>query len=163
MSIICISCSSSNKLSIPFSSDVYQSTPNYLRAVSHGESENYSVAERMAIHNAQTELSSLVQTLVKNVSSELNAKYAEAEWRMYFQKEEMSLSQQIISNFKVVATKDLMNQDRRYEIWVVVEVPRKTLVENFDQFFGSSKLKNIEESKNKFQQLFKEEWEKILN
>jgi hypothetical protein len=97
------------------------------------------------------------------VSSELNAKYAEAEWRMYFQKEEMSLSQQIISNFKVVATKDLMNQDRRYEIWVVVEVPKNTLVENFDQFFSSSKLKNIEESKNKFQQLFKEEWEKILN
>lgn len=158
---VCIACSSSNKLSVPFSKEVYQSSPDYLRTVSHGESENYSVAERIAIHNAQAELASLVQALVKNVASEFNSKYAESEWRSYFQKEEVSISQQTLSKLKVVATKELINSERRYEIWVVLEVPRKTLVENFDQLFAEAKLKNVEQSKKQFQQLFNEEWDKL--
>lgn len=159
--IVCISCSSSNKLSVPFSKEVYQSSSDYLRAVSHGESENYSVAERMAIHNAQAELATLVQSFVKNVSSEFNSKKAESEWSSYFQKEEVSISQQTLSKLKVVTTKELMNSDRRYEIWVVVELPRKTLVEKFDQLFSEAKLNNVEQSKKQFQQLFNEEWDKL--
>lgn len=161
--VLCISCSSSNKLSVPFSKEVYQSSPDFLRTVSHGESENYSVAERMAIHNAQSELATLVQTLVKNVTAEFNSKYAESEWRSSFQKEEVSISQQTLSNLKVVATKELINSDRRYEIWVVVEVPKKTLVENFDPLFTEAKLKNVEQSKKQFQQLFTLEWDKLRN
>ncbi len=159
--VTCVSCSSTTTLTIPFSADVYESSSDYLRTVSHGESENFSVAERMAIHNAQTELASLVQSLVKNVSSEFNSKFADAEWRSYFQKEEMAISQKTISKLRVVATKELINSDKRYEIWVVIEVPRKVLVENFDHFFADSKLKNGVEIKNQFQQLFNEEWNKL--
>ena len=161
--VTCFACSSTNKLSIPFSAEGYQSTSDYVRAVSHGESENSSIAERMAIHNAQTELSVLIQTLVKNVSSEFNSKYAEAEWSSYFQKEEISISQQTMSQLKVVEKKEVLRDDKRYEFWVVVELPRSSLMEHFDRIISASKVKNLEEGKQHFQEVFQDEWAKLVN
>ena len=77
--VVCSSCASTSNVSIPFPADTYQSTSAYLRTVSHGESENENVAERMAIHAAQVELTSLIQTLVKNVNLEFSSVFQSTE------------------------------------------------------------------------------------
>lgn len=163
---LCCACSSTTHLSIPFSASVYQSSSEYVRAVSHGESANEALAERIAIHTAQTELSSLIQAFVKNVNAEFNSIYSDSEskeWKSTFEKEEISISQQTMSKLKVVEKKEILRKDGLYEIWVVVELPRKSLMDGFEQLFSASRLKSVEDKKRRFQQVFDGEWTKLLH
>lgn len=164
--IVCGSCASRSIVSIPFPPDTYQSTSAYLRTVSHGESENENVAERMAIHAAQVELTSLIQTLVKNVTSEFSSSYQSTEleeFKTYFDKEEVSIAQQTMSLLKVVEKKDILRSDQRYEIWVVVELPKRSLMDGFERILSASKASSMDDKKKRFQQVFDAEWSKLLH
>ena len=164
--IVCCSCTSTSKLAIPFSVDAYHSSSAYLRTVSHGESESENVAERMAIHTAQIELTSLIQTLVKNVSTEFNSAFQSAElevWKTYFQKEEMSIAQQTMTRLRVVEKKVILRSDQRYEIWVIVELPKKDFVDGFERIFSASKASSLVDKKNRFRQVFDREWAKLVH
>jgi hypothetical protein len=164
--IVCGSCASTSNVSIPFSADAYQSTSAYLRTFSHGESENENVAERMAIHTAQVELTSLIQTLVKNVNLEFSSVFQSTEseeWKTYFERGEVSIAQQTMSLLRVVEKKDILRKDQRHEIWVVVELPKKDFVDGFERIFSASKASSLEEKKNRFRQVFDREWAKLVH
>jgi hypothetical protein len=151
---------------IPFPADTYQSTSAYFRAVSHGESENENVAERMAIHMAQVELTSLIQTLVKNVTSEFSSSFQSTElkeWKTFFDKEEVSIAQQTMSLLRVVEKKDVLRSDHRYEVWVVVELPKRGIIDEFERILSASKASNMNDKKKRFQQVFDGEWAKLLH
>jgi len=163
--IVCCSCASTSNVSIPFSEDAYQSSSAYLRTVSHGESENENLAERMAIHSAQIELTSLIQTLVKNVNAEFSSAFKSAESegsKSYFQKEEISIAQQTMTRLRVIEKKAILRSDQLYEIWVIVELPKKDFIDGFERIFSDSKASSLEDKKKRFQQVFDGEWAKLV-
>ena len=120
----------------------------------------------MAIHAAQVELTSLIQTLVKNVTSEFSSSYQSTEleeFKTYFDKEEVSIAQQTMSLLKVVEKKDILRSDQRYEIWVVVELPKRSLMDGFERILSASKASSMDDKKKRFQQVFDAEWSKLLH
>jgi hypothetical protein len=164
--VVCGSCASTSNVRIPFPADTYQSTSAYLRTVSHGESENENVAERMAIHAAQVELTSLIQTLVKNVNLEFSSVFQSTEsegWKTYFEREEVSIAQQTMSLLRVVEKKDILRKDQRHEIWVLVELPKRSLMDGFERILSASKASSMDDKKKRFQQVFDAEWAKLLH
>lgn len=161
--IVCSSCASMSKVRIPFPAETYQSTSAYLRTVSHGESESENVAERMAIHSAQVELTSLIQTLVKNVNSEFSSVFESKERKTYFEREEVSIAQQTMSLLRVVEKKDILRKDQQHEIWVLVELPKRSLIDGFERILSDSKVTNLNDKKKRFQEVFDREWAKLLH
>jgi hypothetical protein len=99
---------------------------------------------------------------VKNVNSEFSSVFESKERKTYFEREEVSIAQQTMSLLRVVEKKDILRKDQRYEIWVLVELPKRSLIDGFERILSDSKVTNLNDKKKRFQEVFDREWAKLL-
>jgi hypothetical protein len=60
----------SREIKLPFSEKEFKSNAEFLRVVAHGESASSTLAEKIAMQNAQTNMATRISSLVKNVTED---------------------------------------------------------------------------------------------
>lgn len=154
----------SREIKFPFSEKEYKSNMEFLRVVAHGESASSTLAEKIAIQNAQTNLATIINSLVKNVTEDYSKNISDAnsnEFTSSFETQGRVITNETLSMTNVVDKKVLLKPSNIYDIWVVIEVSKKNLLEGATKSMSSNKKLQLESDKIRFREIFESEMNKI--
>lgn len=172
-SFIFTSCSSSvplakvqesREIKLPFSEKEFKSNSEFLRVVAHGESASSTLAEKIAMQNAQTNLATRINSLVKNVTEDYSKNVSDAnsnEFTSSFESQGRVITNESLSMINVLDKKVLLKPNNIYDIWVVIEVSKKSLLEGASKSMSNNKKLQLEADKVRFREIFESEMNKI--
>lgn len=170
-----VGCSSSKSLQsttesvqikLPFSEKEYKTDKEYIRVVANGESPNLALAEKIATANAQNKMTRLISSVVKNTTENYanqSSDQTNMDFSQNFQVIERTVSNETLTNIKVLDSKVFQKPSKIYDYWVVIEVSRKSLAEGAVNKMSSSKILKLESDQAKFRKIFDEEMSKLNN
>jgi hypothetical protein len=149
---------------MPFSEKEFKSNSDFLRVVAHGESVSSTLAEKIAMQNAQTNLASKINCLVKNVSEDYSKNISDANsngFTTLFETQGRVITNETLSMINVLDKKVLLKPNNIYDIWVVIEVSKKSLLDGANKSMSNNKKLQLEADKIKFREIFEREMNKI--
>jgi hypothetical protein len=167
------SCGSSKKVSytkekkeikMPLSGSDFRTNGEYFRVVSHGESPDLTMAEKIAMSNARAQMAMQIQTLVKAVNENYSNQIKDDnafQTGQSFESLSRDVANQILPNIAVKESKVLMGETNIYEYWVCVEISKKDLKNRSMQQMTSGSESKILKNKETFQRIFDEEMNKL--
>jgi hypothetical protein len=154
----------SREIKLPFSEKEFKSNNEFLRVVAHGESASSTLAEKIAMQNAQTNLATRINSLVKNVTEDYSKNISDAnsnEFTSSFETQGRVITNETLSMINVLDKKVLLKSTNIYDIWVVIEVSKKGLLEGATKSMSSNKKLQLEADKIRFREIFESEMNKI--
>ncbi len=168
--VIITSCSSSkntatkasNEITIPFTEAKYQSDDDYFRAKQVGDSPNLSMAKKIAIQNAKTEMAGNIQSVVKAViESYANQRDIADQTEFESKMEEMSRNviNQKLTDVRIIGEKALQN-DGKYSYWIALEASKESILNGIEKGISADKKLQLQYDQHLFEKTFTEEMEK---
>ena len=154
------------EIKLPFSEKEFKSNNEFLRVVAHGESASSTLAEKIAMQNAQTNLATRINSLVKNVAEDYSKNISDAnsnEFTSSFETQGRVIVKESLAMINVLDKKVLLKPSNIYDFWIVIEVSKKSLLEGATKAMSSSKKLQLEADKVKFREIFENEMNKIDN
>lgn len=154
----------SREIKLPFSEKEFKSNAEFLRVVAHGESASSTLAEKIAMQNAQTNLATRINSLVKNVAEDYSKNISDAnsnEFTSSFETQGRVITNESLSMVNVLDKKVLLKSNNIYDIWVVIEVSKKSLLEGATKSMSNNKKLQLEADKIRFREIFESEMNKI--
>jgi len=154
------------ELKLPFSEKEFKSNNEFLRVVAHGESASSTLAEKIAMQNAQTNLATRINSLVKNVAEDYSKNISDAnsnEFTSSFETQGRVIVKESLAMINVLDKKVLLKPSIIYDFWIVIEVSKKSLLEGATKAMSTSKKLQLEADKVKFREIFENEMNKIDN
>ena len=169
------SCSSSIALSkveeskevkLPFSEKEYKSNAEFIRARANGESRDLQGGEMIARHNAEGVLANTIGTVVKGVTEQYFQNTSDNnsnDFSKKFESTTRTVTNEALSNIKVVDTKTLRKSNGVYDTWMVIEVSKKSLLAGTLKAMSNQKAFKLESDQAKFREIFEQEMSKLNN
>lgn len=154
----------SREIKLPFSEKEFKSNAEFLRVVAHGESASSTLAEKIAMQNAQTNMATRISSLVKNVTEDYSKNISDAnsnEFTSSFETQGRVITNESLSMVNVLDKKVLLKSNNIYDIWVVIEVSKKSLLEGATKAMSNNKKLQLEADKIRFREIFESEMNKI--
>lgn len=149
----------SNEVSIPFMETQYQSNDEYFRAKQVGESSNLSMAKKIALQNAKTEMAGNIESVVKAVIESYSNQRDIADMSEYESKmEEMSRNviNQKLTDVRIIGEKALQNNGK-YSYWIVIESSKEAILNGLESGISSDQKLQLDYDKHLFEKTFNEE------
>ena len=140
----------SREIKLPFSEKEFKSNAEFLRVVAHGESASSTLAEKIAMQNAQTNMATRISSLVKNVTEDYSKNISDAnsnEFTSSFETQGRVITNESLSMVNVLDKKVLLKSNNIYDIWVVIEVSKKSLLEGATKSMSNNKKLQLEADK----------------
>ena len=156
--------SGSERLTVPFSSAAYRTDGSNFRAVNMGTSVDYSMARRIALQNARTELAAGIAATVKAVT----AQYADQrqvadrqEFQTRLEEESRTVVNQMLTDVRVIGDETFREPDGRMTVWVAIEMPKDALVQAMSNSISRDERLRLDFDQHRFRQIFDEEMNKF--
>ena len=154
------------EIKLPLSESKYQTDKDYFRAVQSGLSPDLATAKKIALQNAKTELASNVQTVIKAVTDNYTNQRTVGN-KMEFENKFEELSRQVtnqkLTNIKVLGEKSFREQDGRYTYWVAIEMPKDELLDDISSEISKDEKMQLDFDKYQFEKILEQEMEKFEN
>ena len=174
-SITLVSCSSSialtkvddsREIKLPFSEKEYKTNAEFLRARANGESRDLQGGEMIARHNAEAVLANTIGTAIKGVTEQYFQNTSDNnsnDFSNKFESTTRSITNEAISNIKIVDTKTLKKANGVYDTWMVIEVSKKSILAGTLKAMSNQKAFKLESDQAKFREIFEQEMSKLDN
>ena len=174
-SITLVSCSSSialtkvddsREVKLPFSEKEYKTNAEFLRARANGESRDLQGGEMIARHNAEAVLANTIGTAIKGVTEQYFQNTSDNnsnDFSKKFESTTRSITNEAVSNIKIVDTKTLRKANGVYDTWMVIEVSKKSLLAGTLKAMSNQNAFKLESDQAKFRQIFEQEMAKLDN
>ena len=174
-SITLVSCSSSialtkvddsREVKLPFSEKEYKTNAEFLRARANGESRDLQGGEMIARHNAEAVLANTIGTAIKGVTEQYFQNTSDNnsnDFSKKFESTTRSITNEAISNIKIVDTKTLKKANGVYDTWMVIEVSKKSILAGTLKAMSNQKAFKLESDQAKFREIFEQEMSKLDN
>jgi len=168
-------CKSTKKLSevtkaeeieLPFSDAKYKTDKDFFRAVQTGISPDLSTSRKIALQNAKTELASNVQTVIKAVTDNYTNQRTvndRQEFENKFEELSRQVTNQQLSDVKVIGEKSFKETDGRYSFWIAIEMSKDILLKSFQGQISNDEKMKLDFDKYLYEKVFEQEMEKFLN
>lgn len=175
LSVILTACTSSMPLTkvqeskevkLPFSEKEYKSNNEFIRARANGESRDLQGGEMIARHNAEAVLANTIGAAIKGVTEQYFQNTSDNnsnDFSKKFESTTRTITNESISNIKVVDTKTLLKSNGVYDTWMVIEVSKKSLLANSLKAMSNNKAFKLESDQAKFRDIFEKEMAKLEN
>jgi len=174
-SITLVSCSASialtkvddsREVKLPFSEKEYKTNAEFLRARANGESRDLQGGEMIARHNAEAVLANTIGTAIKGVTEQYFQNTSDNnsnDFSKKFESTTRSITNEAISNIKIVDTKTLKKANGVYDTWMVIEVSKKSILAGTLKAMSNQKAFKLESDQAKFREIFEQEMSKLDN
>ena len=174
-SITLVSCSSSialtkvddsREIKLPFSEKEYKTNAEFLRARANGESRDLQGGEMIARHNAEAVLANTIGTAIKGVTEQYFQNTSDNnsnDFSKKFESTTRTITNEAISNIKIVDTKTLKKANGVYDTWMVIEVSKKSILAGTLKAMSNQKAFKLESDQAKFREIFEQEMSKLDN
>ena len=174
-SITLVSCSTSialtkvddsREVKLPFSEKEYKTNAEFLRARANGESRDLQGGEMIARHNAEAVLANTIGTAIKGVTEQYFQNTSDNnsnDFSKKFESTTRSITNEAISNIKIVDTKTLKKANGVYDTWMVIEVSKKSILAGTLKAMSNQKAFKLESDQAKFREIFEQEMSKLDN
>lgn len=174
-SITLVSCSSSialtkvddsREVKLPFSEKEYKTNAEFLRARANGESRDLQGGEMIARHNAEAVLANTIGTAIKGVTEQYFQNTSDNnsnDFSKKFESTTRSITNEAVSNIKIVDTKTLKKANGVYDTWMVIEVSKKSILAGTLKAMSNQKAFKLESDQAKFREIFEQEMSKLDN
>lgn len=149
------------EIKFPFSEKEYKSNNEFVRVVAHGESASSTMAEKIAMQNAQTSMATRIKSVVSVVTRDFTKQYSKGDVNESYESMGLSVSNETLSMLNVLDKKILLQPGNIYDVWVVVEISKKSILESANRAMSSGKKAQMEADKDKFREIFDREMEKL--
>lgn len=123
-------------------------------------------SEAIARHNAESVLANTIGATMKGVTEQYFQNTSDNnsnDFSKKFEATTRTITNEALSNIKVVETKTLMKANGVYDTWMVVEVSKKSLLAGSLKAMSSSKAFKLESDQAKFREIFDKEMSKLDN
>ena len=174
-SITLVSCSSSialtkvddsREVKLPFSEKEYKTNAEFLRARANGESRDLQGGEMIARHNAEAVLANTIGTAIKGVTEQYFQNTSDNnsnDFSNKFESTTRTITNEAVSNIKIVDTKTLKKANGVYDTWMVIEVSKKSILAGTLKAMSNQKAFKLESDQAKFREIFEQEMSKLDN
>ena len=174
-SITLVSCSSSialtkvddsREVKLPFSEKEYKTNAEFLRARANGESRDLQGGEMIARHNAEAVLANTIGTAIIGVTEQYFQNTSDNnsnDFSKKFESTTRSITNEAVSNIKIVDTKTLKKANGVYDTWMVIEVSKKSILAGTLKAMSNQKAFKLESDQAKFREIFEQEMSKLDN
>jgi hypothetical protein len=174
-SITLVSCSSSialtkvddsREVKLPFSEKEYKTNAEFLRARANGESRDLQGGEMIARHNAEAVLANTIGTAIKGVTEQYFQNTSDNnsnDFSKKFESTTRTITNEAVSNIKIVDTKTLKKANGVYDTWMVIEVSKKSILAGTLKAMSNQKAFKLESDQAKFREIFEQEMSKLDN
>ena len=156
----------SREIKLPFSEKEYKTNAEFLRARANGESRDLQGGEMIARHNAEAVLANTIGTAIKGVTEQYFQNTSDNnsnDFSNKFESTTRSITNEAISNIKIVDTKTLKKANGVYDTWMVIEVSKKSLLAGTLKAMSNQNAFKLESDQAKFRQIFEQEMAKLDN
>jgi len=154
------------EIEIPLSEKKYQTDKDFFRAVQSGLSPDLSTAKKIAIQNAKTELASNVQAIIKAVTDNYTNQRTvgnKQEFENKFEELSRQVTNQKLTNLKIIGEKTFREKDNRYSYWVAIEMPKEELINGLNMEISKDKQLQLDFDKYQYKKILEQEMEKFKN
>ena len=156
----------SREVKLPFSEKEYKTNAEFIRARANGESRDLQGGEMIARHNAEGVLGNTIGTVVKGVTEQYFQNTSDNnsnDFSKKFESTTRTVTNEALSNIRVVDTKTLRKANGVYDTWMVIEVSKKSLLAGTLKAMTNQKAFKLESDQAKFRQIFEQEMSKLDN
>ena len=156
----------SREVKLPFSEKEYKTNAEFLRARANGESRDLQGGEMIARHNAEAVLANTIGTAIKGVTEQYFQNTSDNnsnDFSKKFESTTRSITDEAISNIKIVDTKTLKKANGVYDTWMVIEVSKKSILAGTLKAMSNQKAFKLESDQAKFREIFEQEMSKLDN
>jgi hypothetical protein len=95
------------------------------------------------------------------VTRDFSKQYSKGDVNESYEAMGVSVSNETLSMINVLDKKILLQPGNIYDIWLVVEVSKKSILESANKAMSSGKKAQMEADKDKFKEIFDREMEKL--
>ena len=174
-SITLVSCSSSialtkvddsREVKLPFSEKEYKTNAEFLRATKNGESRDLQGSEMIARHNAEALLANTIGAAIKGVTEQYFQNTSDNnsnDFSNKFESTTRTITNEAVSNIKIVDTKTFKKANGVYDTWMVIEVSKKSILAGTLKAMSNQKAFKLESDQAKFREIFEQEMSKLDN
>ena len=156
----------SREVKLPFSEKEYKTNAEFLRARANGESRDLQGGEMIARHNAEAVLANTIGTAIKGVTEQYFQNTSDNnsnDFSKKFESTTRSITNEAVSNIKIVDTKTLKKANGVYDTWMVIEVSKKSILAGTLKAMSNQKAFKLESDQAKFREIFEQEMSKLDN
>jgi len=173
-SLVIVSCSGTKKVVreeapgtvdviLPLSGKEYQSDKEFYRAKSSGKSPDIATAKKIALINAQTEISRLINSRIKAVAENYTNQRSlsnSQDFENKFEDLAKSVVSQQLVDVSIIGEK-LLKTGTTYEYWIAIEVSKQAILNGIDNSISKNQKLQIDYDKKKFEESYDKEMEKL--
>ena len=154
------------EVEIPFTDSKYATNKDVFRATQSGRSHNLTKAKNIALINAKKLLASNVKSIIKictyNYTNERTFGDKQ-EFENKFKELSRQVTNQQLSDVKVIDEKAFREQDGKYTYWVAIEMPGDALLDQISESISKEKKIKLDFDKHQYEKIMQEEMEKFEN
>jgi hypothetical protein len=156
----------SREVKLPFSEKEYKTNAEFLRATKNGESRDLQGSEMIARHNAEALLANTISAAIKGVTEQYFQNTSDNnsnDFSNKFESTTRTITNEAVSNIKIVDTKTFKKANGVYDTWMVIEVSKKSILAGTLKAMSNQKAFKLESDQAKFREIFEQEMSKLDN
>ena len=156
----------SREIKLPFSEKEYKTNAEFLRATKNGESRDLQGSEMIARHNAEALLANTISAAIKWVTEQYFQNTSDNnsnDFSNKFESTTRTITNEAVSNIKIVDTKTFKKANGVYDTWMVIEVSKKSILAGTLKAMSNQKAFKLESDQAKFREIFEQEMSKLDN
>jgi rubrerythrin len=154
----------SEEIKVPFMEEKYKTDKNFIRASQSGLSPDLATSKKIAVQNAKTELASNIQTIFKAVTDNYTNQRTignKIEFENKFEELSRQVTNQKLSNIRILDEKIFKEKDGSYRYWVVIEMSKEDLVGELSNQILKDERYKLDFDKYQYEKILEQEMEKF--
>jgi len=154
----------SQEIIVPLSESRFKSDKEFFRAKQVGTSPDLATSKKIALQNAKAELAGNIKSLIKRVTEQYTNQRTVGN-KIEFENKFEELSREVVeftlTDVKIIDEKVLKEKEGNYSFWVVIEVPKQSIIDQINNKIAKSEKLQLDYDKIKFEDIFNSEMEKL--
>jgi len=149
---------------LPFTGPEYSSNKDLFRARQSGTSPDLPTAKKIALQNAKAEIASDIESVIKRTTDQYTTQRTIAtkqEFKNKFEELSREVVKQNVVDATTIAEKVFKEKDGGYTYWVVVEVPKQSVLEGINNKISKNQNLQLDFEKSQYEKTFNEEIDKF--
>ena len=149
---------------LPFTGPEYSSNKDLFRARQSGTSPDLPTAKKIALQNAKAEIASDIESVIKRSTDQYTTQRTIAtkqEFKNKFEELSREVVKQNVVDATTIAEKVFKEKDGSYTYWVVVEVPKQSVVEGLNNKISKNQNLQLDFEKSQYEKTFNAEMDKF--
>jgi hypothetical protein len=152
------------EITLPFTGAEYSSNKDVFRARQSGTSPDLPTSKKIALQNAKAEIASDIESVIKRTTDQYTTQRTIAtkqEFKNKFEELSREVVKQNVVDATTIAEKVFKDKEGSYTYWVVVEVPKTSVLEGLNNKISKDQNLQLDFEKSQYEKTFNAEMEKF--